>query len=561
ASGGVDGASDAGGEPSGGAPSSDEPSPYEVPEETHEDEASPLAPIAHVLVWVIVGVMLLILIWNLRVPSLSRDRAEARDEAPAEVEEEAQEAASGVETEVARLLARARQRADAGQLAAAITDLHAALLRRLAEVGRIHLHSARTNGDHIRDLRGDHELQGAVRDVVREVERVQFGHAAPARAQFDGLFSRVRALVEGLAAVLVIAWTCLACDGDRADSWATSPTGSAAVIELLRDSGLTVEYRRAPLTELPSSRATPVILDQAGLTDAEWSALLSYVRDGGRAVLATRERLPEELAVGFAWREGATLELPSELREGSARRIATPDREGLRLGHEAARPLVVDARGVPYIAELELGAGALLILADDRLLENAALVVEDNAALLVALLRRWGPALELVDEGVRSADAAAEGGARNPFEAIARAHLTPVILQLLLSILLLYLWRGRHFGAPRDPPPPSRRRFSEHVDALAQQYLRAGSRRHALHLYAGFALERIFERFGGQRRGLHRVASRLAARTGQDETEVVRVLVEAHDAREEEAASGGDADDLRVLRELGRLTEHTRGPR
>ena len=70
--------------------------------------------------------------------------------------------------------------ADAALLAAAITDLHAALLRRLAEVGRIHLHSARTNGDHIRDLRGDHELQGAVSDVVRQVERVQglFGQFA-----------------------------------------------------------------------------------------------------------------------------------------------------------------------------------------------------------------------------------------------------------------------------------------------------------------------------------------------------------------------------------------------
>jgi hypothetical protein len=140
-----------------------------------------------------------------------------------------------------------------------------------------------------------------------------------------------------------------------------------------------------------------------------------------------------------------------------------------------------------------------------------------------------------------------------------RAELTPVIAQLLVLVLLLYLWRGAHFGRPRDPPPRSRRRFSEHVEALAQQYQRAGARRHALHLYAGWALERVQERFGGQRRGLHHLAHRIAMRTGQDETEIMRTLVEAHHARDDVHDGHGAPEDLQVLRELGRLIDTTTG--
>ena len=72
-----------------------------------------------------------------------------------------------------------------------------------------------------------------------------------------------------------------------------------------------------------------------------------------------------------------------------------------------------------------------------------------------------------------------------------------------------------------------------HVEALAQHYLRAGARRHSLRLYATWALERIQARFDPRRRGLHALAGRIAARTGSDETDVMRTLVEAHHARDD----------------------------
>ncbi len=553
----------------------DDPGDEEASVEEPEDSVtrSSLAPIAHVLVWVIVIAMILLLLFNLRGPRLARGPAVAREPERDDSEEErGEDPERPSETDVERLLRRARRRADSGQLLAAVGDVHSALLRRLAAVGRIELHRSRTNGDHLRSLAREPELQQAVRVIMREVERTQFGGGGPTRAQFDQLLERARALVGSLVAIAVFAWTCLACQGDEPraqadEAWGVSPWGQAAVVEYLQRGGLELRYRGEPLTGAPAltpDGPTPLVLDLAELTRDEWGALLDHVRGGGRAVLATRERLPAELEVGYARREGAVMAVPrgSPLRDVAAQ-VAAPDHEGVVVGHPGARTLIADADGTAYIVELELGAGEILVIADDRLLENAALAVPDNGPFLLELLRPWGPEFAVVEGGLRAATAvAASAGGRgsdSPFAAVWRAELTPVILQLLLVILLLYLWRGWHFGQPRDPPPRSRRRFTEHADALAQHYLRAGARRHALRVYSGWALERMFERYGGRRGGLQRLAERIAARSGRDETEVARLLALALDARDDERDGHGDDEDVATLRELGRLVEHTRG--
>ncbi|MCH9683002.1 MAG: hypothetical protein K0V04_16320, partial [Deltaproteobacteria bacterium] len=179
----------------------------------------------------------------------------------------------------------------------------------------------------------------------------------------------------------------------------------------------------------------------------------------------------------------------------------------------------------------------------------------------VELLTSLGTEFEVIEGGLRSVTGGDGAGSDDPFDAMANAHLTPLIGQLLLFVLLLYLWRGMHFSRPRDPPQQSRRNFTEHASALAQQYMRSGGQRHALRLYAGWALERVYERFGGRQRGLSHIARRIAARTGRDETETLRILVEAQDARDDIHDDRGSAEDLRVIRELGQLIDTTRGQR
>lgn len=547
-----------------------EPEP-EPPERTPTDhdrrtqsepelEVPSAGPLPHVLVWIIVAVMVVAVLWQLRGPAGTKrvPTDEAAPDGPAPPETEAEPELGPRETDADRLLARATRRAEQGELAGAVADGHAALLRRLAERGHVRLHPSRTNGDHVRDLRAEPVLHEPARQVMRIVERVQFGHAPVARAEVDRLLAEVRSVLTTLAGALLLVWTSLACSGDSAKEypWSHSPSGHAGVLALLRANGITVEYRTASLEGLRRDGPTPIVLDGAGLTAPEETELVSHVRRGGRVVWASREPLPHELR--FAPRRPNPMPLGPRVVAELSQPVSVPGSEG-RPRSDIDGPASPDVDGAPYALAREVGQGFAVVLADDHLFTNAALAVPENDVFLVDLLRAMGGSFELVDGHLR--ELAGDGGASDPFDAIARAELTPVIGQLLLLVLLLYLWRGVHFGRPRDPPPPSRRRFVEHVEALARQYERAGARRHALHLYAGWALERVQERFGGQRRGLHHLAGRIAARTGRDETEIMRTLVEAHHARDDVHDGHGAAEDLQVLRELGRLIDSTTAQR
>jgi hypothetical protein len=534
-------------------------------EAEHEPVAPDAGPLPHVLVWLIVGAMLIALLWQLRSSGGARSpRAAAADDERLPAAEPAAEPAAPPprEADAARLLARAARRVEQGDLDGAVADGHAALLRRLDERGHVRLHPSRTNGDHVRDLRGEPALYEPTRQVMRIVERVQFGHAPVTRPEVERMLAQVRAVLGTLAGVVLLAWVSLACqraEPSREHRWPHSPSGRAGVVALLQGHGLAASLRTAPVTDLQPG-PTLVVLDGAALSAEEESALLAHVRAGGRAVLATREPITG-LDVRPVEHDPGPI-VPGPLVDAiEAAAVVVPSETGLRWsGTDGTDGVVLRAYldGTPYVLVREYGQGELIVFADDRLLTNAALAVPDNGAFLVDLLRAVGGPFELVDGGLRRMTK--DGGVDDPFEAIARAELTPVIGQLLLLVVLLYLWRGVHFGRPRDPPPPSRRGFSEHVDALAGQYQRAGARRHALHLYAGWALERVHERYGGRRRGLHHLAHRIAARTGRDETEIMRVLAEAHHARDDVHDGHGTEEDLKVLRELGRLIDTTQAP-
>jgi len=200
------------------------------------------------------------------------------------------------------------------------------------------------------------------------------------------------------------------------------------------------------------------------------------------------------------------------------------------------------------------------VLADDRLLTNASLLVGDNARLLVELLRPGGPRLELAGEltGLVS---------HNPMTSVHRGRLAPAMLQLLLLVVLFYVYRGAHFGRPIDPVAASRRRFSEHARAVGLLYGRNRAGRHALEIYGSYALERLRERLnlsGG--RGMLAVAEEVATRTGRPLGDVMRVLVESRAVkretdpeRERIVQEANSANDLASMREIATLLSNTGG--
>jgi len=244
--------------------------------------------------------------------------------------------------------------------------------------------------------------------------------------------------------------------------------------------------------------------------------------------------------------------------------LAVP--RGPSLALTDAAPMLARSNGV-YASFKQVGDGRVIVLADDKLFMNVALTVEENAAFLISLFRPLHREVELCDAWTSL-------GADTPLETLGRAHLLPILLQLVLLLGLFFLWQGRAFGVLRDPPANRRRAFADHVRALGLAYARAGASRHALGLYATWAVERLRERVPREgRQGLSGLAEGIGVRVGKPTGEVMRVLVEATEAQKETApaslrpgevpgrARGKDraqaASDFAVMRALDHFLART----
>ncbi|AUX43041.1 hypothetical protein SOCE26_044810 [Sorangium cellulosum] len=497
---------------------------------------------------------------------VSRRKGDARDDADEPEPPAGQDAAElrdpqtrAMETDVGRLLSSAEAAAARGDYDRALAHAHAALLRRLEGEGLIELHPWRTNGDHVRALRGRAPLQAAVRDVCRDVERAQFGAAPATQALYRSVYTRVvplatRALGAALLGLLLTAGGA-SCHGlpRAALREDTSPSGTRAIGQLLSASGVENRRRTRPLSALGDDVATLVLLRGAAIEPGTWEKIFAWVRRGGVLVAAGVEVPPEWTSarrfVGAGEPPRVRVFPPAHAVLGIDRDkdVAVPTQAALRIEapaapHAAAEddeeigalPLLQRARGPgagdgagsTYAVYESMGDGAAVIFADGALFTNIALTAGDNGAFLVDLLASFERPVELCDRWTGA-------GASTPIDSLREAHLTPVLLQLFALAALLLLWKGRAFGALRDPPAQARRAFVDHVRALGHCYGTARAAAHVSGLYAGWALDRLRERV--QRRpgaGILPLAEAIAVRTGRPEREIVEVLVEAQGARE-----------------------------
>ncbi len=517
-----------------------------------------------------------------------RDQEAAAPEAAKAAPEPPAATRGPVETDVERLLARARDAASRGDYARAVDDAYAALLRRLDGDGLIEIHTSRTNGDYVRALGERPELKAQVRSIVRDVEDVQFGATPASASVFQSVLARVAPIASRVAGVLLLLvglGGVVSCDGDKGGDDAgfadTSPSGTRALIEVMAKHDVTVRRRTESLEKLDRPLAL-VVYPDAALDEPTWRHLLSWVDEqGGVLVLAGVMGLPPEVgqrivddaddapatltvARGVRWAGTSRYSLPPGRRVDVA---APPDDGGAIEGPRAVEGAVLLRGEAPVVTERAVGAGRIVIVADERLLMNAALVVDDDAAFVEGLLFRSasvGAAKE-----VELVDAWTGAGSASPIQSIDRANLTPFLVQLFVLVGLLFLWKGRAFSRLRDPPAETRRAFADHARALGMAYRRSRSSHHVAGLYAVWALDRLRERVQRSgRRGLIPLSEAIAARTGKTEGEVMSVLVEAVGARDEAAppssfrqaaqasaapARSGDTTeaDLALMRELG----------
>lgn len=499
-----------------------------------------------------------------------------------------------VERDVFRLLERAREAAGRGQFEEAINDTYAALLRRLEGDGAIEMEEHATNGDYVRQLRRHPQIQSeqveTVREIVREVEAVQFGDVAAEPSIFERVMNRVVPLVKNqlftILGLLFVGVALTACPRNplKTDEHkglaglSTDPLGERALVQLMRRYDIEASHRSASVEELSgkSKKRGILLYDNVWITADEWEILHEWVDEGGTLIVASGGSLPDWIEVEYA---GSQVESTNDALYPGPNEYRLP--EGMRTPpinavagtdvYSSARPFLIRKHDADcyegeygydshcesenYAMVQYSGSGMVYVFADDMLFTNASMATSNNAAGVLQWLQADLEHVEIVNEWTGA-------GAETPLDVVKENHLTPLILQALALLILFYLWKGAAFGKLRDPAGGERRAFSEHVRALGQQYAKARATSHVVGIYSGYILERLRERLGARSGGgLHGLAEALSQRTGLAEPTVMRILVQAHSAREGQHVSPGVKEDLEFMRQLSSLLGATKKSR
>jgi hypothetical protein len=458
-------------------------------------------------------------------------------------------------------LERARQLAARGLFAEAAAEVQLGVVLRLDALGLILARRGRTNGDYARDLAQKPELQAAFGALTRTTEAVQFGGRQLDQGMYQRLLEQAEPLLGAVLLVSVLAFGLFAASGCApAPAQAPSPLATLCGVGAeghslfcaLFDSGHGVSQRFRPLegTEPIGADVGTVVVLPNHIDEGSWAGLRSWIEAGGVVVLATPvPKFDQEFSVT----RDATC---------SARAKVVPSSQpaelvslGPSLAAPQLAPLALCESGAPYIAEAGQGEGRLIFLGGPDLLSNASLVAGDNARLLANLLDLPAGRVEIIGELTRDT-------VSSPLSAVKAAGLTPWLCQLLLLAAAFAAYRGVAFGRRVEAPANLRRRFSEHVQALGQRWAEQRASRSALSAYAGYGLEVVREQVpAGSGQSSADLARAVARKTGRDHAPVAQTLELARRAREGEAHVSNETEDLRALRDLGRLIEDLGGIR
>jgi hypothetical protein len=528
-----------------------------------------LGTLLQVLVWVLVaGLVLAILLPVIR--AIARARREKADDEVEKTRPDAKAEERPVElpmtTDEEALLARANELARSGQYAPALQLYLAASLRALDKRGAVRIARDRTNGEYVRAC-GDAVAKPALRDIVGEVDRVQFGGQEASADGVTRAAQRALAIVRAAPALLMALSLVflLGCGGGskvKLPRKGDDPAGGELFRDVLRRQGFEAKPLASALASLPLPKAgertaaVVVDLERTDLDDDTRDHLVEWVDAGGVLVLAGN---PYEWPKPF----GATGAVSTGLHRVKARRLvsrgADEDEEdaasepvygktlqhgevvsGAALGFSAAtdRAAWFDDE-MTYAAVLSHGRGFVLGIASDELMTNAGLARPGNAAVMVAILSNAGRTeLRLAD---------AEDGVSppsTPIAALLRAGLGTGLAHAIAASIVLFLAVGVRMSRPRPAPPPRRRAFAEHVEAVGALYARTRDASHALTAYARFADERLRARMP---RGTGDVAAFLSMRARVPLDTCRQLWTRAVQAKGGAPPLG---DELAVLRDL-----------
>jgi hypothetical protein len=278
------------------------------------------------------------------------------------------------------------------------------------------------------------------------------------------------------------------------DPTAVDPSGSRAVVSLLRDQGATVtDVRTASDATANASGATVLVTTPSLPTPGMVGDLLAA---GPRRVILV-EALPQDpamqrLAAGVDLSGAAGSEpvdpdcsLPAAQRAGSA--VLPGPRYDVQ-GWSGSAAACYDAAASAALVALPARAARpeVVLLASGRPLTNDGLDEQGNAALALNLL---GADEQLVWWRPSPSDPAFAGGDADVTDLLP-PWVLPVLVQLAVVVLALTWWRGRRLGPLVVEPLPvvvragettagrARLLHSQHARGEAAEHLRAAAREH-----------------------------------------------------------------------------------
>lgn len=468
-----------------------------------------------------------------------------------------------------------------GELGRALALYLAASLTALDRRGAIRIAKHRTNGEYVRFCT-EEDARPPLRDIVREVDKAQFGKIAPSEESVTRVAARATALVRRTAAAALVALAVLACGCSGGGGLAhDDPAGDELPLEVLRRQGFEVaplgrSIASVPIPEDDAEAPGSVIVvdvDRVPLSEEETQAhLMRWLERGGVLVLfGDPSGWPRDLG---ASPEVATereivfdeYDLPAppddEEDEGDSDeyvkvreirgRVALPRAASVREASTIAR-LGPDA----YVVRKFVGRGILIGVASDDLFTNVGVLPKHNAAVLVGIFRLatrdarllQGPSAAAAQAKVKVQHARREDAIpppSTPFAALLAAGLGKGAWHALGAAVVLFLAFGiRHARAKRSDPP-ARRAFAEHVEATGTFWGRAKALPHALSAYGRFVEMRLRERVP---RGADPVQF-LATRANVPTEHAARLYERATSAKDDDEVRG---DELRTIAELRAL--------
>lgn len=546
-----------------------------------------LGPAATVLLYALVGVIVVaVAVPVIRaLASRRRDRKLARraSEAPnrAHVVEDRPVHAEEITDAEAALRLAGEHRAR-GQLKEALGLYLAASLAALDRRGALRVARHRTNGEYVRGCE-EAAARAPLREIVREVDKVEFGGAPPTDDVLSRVAARAEAIVRVSASALIVLAIGLFASGCSPRQRGDDPAGADLPIAVLERNGFRVGWLETSLATLPipeDDRATeeaPIVIvdvEKVPLEDEAAAHMMRWVETGGVLVLfghvddwpselrprevtaETRDLVVRAFAPRAALNDEGDEELSAPIEIAGGR---TARRDAFAWSATASAEELAFLGDATYAARRRVGEGIVLGVANDDLFTNVGVMPPRNAAALVALIRaaapdsprRTGIGAPIRDVRVARAEDGIPPPA-NPFAALVAAGLGKGAWHALGAAILLFLAYGIRHARPRAVAAPARRAFAEHVEATGAFYGKTRAHTHALGAYGRFLEVRLRESLP---RGADPVAY-LAARSGAAPERVAEVYRRALEAKAGDAPQG---DELELIEELRLLAEKALG--